>query len=142
MSTSITLSRLPTGEIPEMKQPRFSKSSSLPAICEALRKAAYDPRIAGVYFKIDGLGAGWAKCQEIRTYIEFFKKSGKFSIAYMNRGAEKEYFLASACDEIYIPPTAQLSLRGLAVSGTFLKGVFDKVGIDPQVRSMSCASTV
>lgn len=118
-----------------MKQPRLSQATSMPAICESLRKAALDPRIKGVYLNIDVLGAGWAKVQEIRTYLDFFKKSGKFTVAYMKRGGEKEYFLASACDEIYIPPTAQLSLRGLSVEGSFLRGVLDKVGVEPQVCS-------
>ena len=42
-------------------------------------------------------------------------------------GGEKEYYLASACAEIYVPPTGSVSLRGFAVSGTFLRGVLDKV---------------
>ena len=52
----------------------------------------------------------------------------------MDRGGEKEYYLASACGEIYAPPTAGLSLRGVSVAGTFLRGVLDKVGVEPQVR--------
>lgn len=67
------------------------------------------------------------------AHIEFFKKSGKPAIAYMQSGGEKEYALAAACGEIYVPPTAQLALRGLAVEGQFLRGVLDKVGVKPQV---------
>ena len=33
------------------------------------------------------------------------------------QAGEKEYYLASACEEIYTPPSASLSLRGFAVSG-------------------------
>lgn len=105
----------------------------MPALCESLRKAAYDPRVAGLYLNIDLLDAGWAKVQEIRAHVEFFKASGKPTVAYMKRGGEKEYFLATTCEEIYIPPVAQLALRGLSVQGQFLRGVLDKVGVDPQV---------
>jgi hypothetical protein len=52
-----------------------------------------------------------------RQYIEFFRQSGKFSIAYMASGGEKEYFVACACQEVYVPPSGSLSLRGFAVSG-------------------------
>lgn len=56
-------------------------------------------------------------CDGARQYIEFFKQSGKFSIAYMAAGGEKEYFVGSACEEVYVPPSGSVSLRGLAVSG-------------------------
>ena len=126
--------RCVAGAIAEKKQPRFSTAISMPALCESLRKAAYDPRVAGLYLNIDLLDCGWAKVQEIRSHIEFFKASNKPTVAYMKRGGEKEYFLATACDEIYIPPVAQLSLRGLSVQGQFLRGILDKVGVEPQVR--------
>lgn len=45
------------------------------------------------------------------------RKSGKFSVAYMAQGGEKEYYAASACEEVYVPPSGNLSLRGLAVAG-------------------------
>lgn len=69
------------------------------------------------------------------AHIEFFKKSGKPAVAYMQSGGEKEYALAAACGEIYVPPTAQLALRGLSVQGQFLRGVLDKVGVEPQVHN-------
>ena len=122
------------GEIAEKKQPRLSRKPSMPALCEALRKAAYDPRISGLVLNLDLLGIGWAKAQELRKHIAFFRLSGKATVAYMKRGGEKEYYLATACDEIYVPPTAQLSLRGLSVGSAFLRGVLDKVGVEPQVR--------
>lgn len=122
------------GAIPEEPQSRFSQVTSLPAICECLRKAAHDPRINGVVFKIDPLSVGWAKVIEIRRHLEYFRKSGKWTVAYMERAGEKEYYLASAFEEIYAPPCASLSLRGLSVAGTFLRGVLEKVGVEPEVR--------
>lgn len=55
--------------------------------------------------------------QELRRSLDFFRASGKFSIATMNRGGEKEYMLCCGCSEIYIPPTANLTLKGFAVGG-------------------------
>ena len=55
--------------------------------------------------------------QELRRSLDFFRSSGKFTIATMDRGGEKEYFMACACQEIYIPPTANLTLKGFMVAG-------------------------
>jgi protease-4 len=122
------------GALPEQPQPRFGGTTSLPAVCDCLVKAALDPRIAGVVVRIDPLAVGWAKVTELRRHVELFRRSGKWAVAYMERAGEKEYFLASAFGEIFMPPSASLSLRGLAVSGTFLRGVLDKVGVLPEVR--------
>ena len=40
---------------------------------------------------------------------------------------ETEYYLARAFSEIYAPPSASLSLRGMSVAGTFLRGALEKV---------------
>lgn len=45
-------------------------------------KAAYDPRISGVYLHIEPLGCGWGKVEEIRRHILDFRKSGKNSSLY------------------------------------------------------------
>ena len=39
----------------------------MPQITGALRKAAYDPRVSGIFIKVSPLSAGWAKLQEIRS---------------------------------------------------------------------------
>jgi len=122
------------GKIAEQPQSRFSSTTSIPAICDSLVKAAYDPRVCGLVVKIDPLDCGWGKLQEIRRHIEYFKSSGKWTIAYCERAGEKEYYLASAFAKIYAPPSASLSLRGFSVSGSFLRGALDKVGIEPEVR--------
>jgi len=100
-----------------------------------LSKAAADPRVTGVLLEIKPLACGWAKLGELRRQIERFRESsGKFCVSYMEVGGEKEYFLASAAEEVYVPPSAYFTLKGFAVQGTFLRGVLDKVGVEPQVE--------
>ncbi|XP_058755120.1 serine protease SPPA, chloroplastic-like isoform X2 [Vicia villosa] len=59
---------------------------------------------------------------------------GKFVVAYVPTCQEKEYYLACACEEIYAPPSAYFSLFGLSVKASFLRGVLDNIGIEPQVE--------
>ncbi|CAN6714220.1 unnamed protein product [Malus baccata var. baccata] len=122
------------GQVSDQLKSRFSSGLSLPQICENLMKAAYDPRIPGVYLQIESLNCGWGKVEEIRRHILDFKKSGKFVVAYVPACGEKEYYLASACQEIYAPPSAYFSLFGLTVQSSFIRGVLEKVGIEPQVE--------
>lgn len=122
------------GQISEQLKSRFSSGLSLPQLCENFVKAAYDPRISGVYLHIDTLNCGWAKVEEIRRHILNFRKSGKFIVAFVPVCREKEYYLACACDEIYAPPGGYISLFGFTVQASFLRGVLDKVGIEPQVE--------
>lgn len=122
------------GEISDQKKGRFAPGLSVPQLCDVLEKAALDPRIVGICVEIGPLSAGWAKVQEVRRYLDLFQQSGKFSIAYSKLMGEKEYYLATACQEIYMPPSASLRLTGFSVAGTFLRGVLEKVGVEPQVR--------
>ncbi|GJP80933.1 hypothetical protein CLOP_g11128 [Closterium sp. NIES-67] len=122
------------GNVPEMVGSSFSSTLSLPQICDNLRKAAVDPRVSALLLHVDPLQCGWGKLQEIARHVAHFRKSGKPCIAYMTVGGEQEYFLASACEEIYAPPGAYLSLRGLAVQGQFLGGVLQKAGVQPQIE--------
>ncbi|RDX74742.1 Serine protease SPPA, chloroplastic, partial [Mucuna pruriens] len=122
------------GQIPDQLKSRFSSGLSLPQICDNFLKAAYDPRISGIYLHIDILNCGWAKVEEIRRHILNFRKSGKFIVAYVPSCREKEYYIACACEEIYAPPSAYFSLFGLTVQAPFLRGVLENLGIEPQVE--------
>ncbi|CAN6477476.1 unnamed protein product [Victoria cruziana] len=122
------------GPVSDQLQSRFSSRLSLPQICQNFIKAAYDPRICGIFLQIEPLECGWGKIEEIRRHILDFKKSGKFIVSYVPVCQEKEYYLACACGELYVPPSAYVSLYGLKVEASFLGGVFEKIGIEPQVQ--------
>ncbi|XP_052175920.1 serine protease SPPA, chloroplastic-like [Diospyros lotus] len=122
------------GQISDQLRSRFSSGLSLPQICENFVKAAYDPRISGIYLHIEPLNCGWGKVEEIRRHILDFKKSGKFVVGYVPVCGEKEYYLACACEELYVPPSAYFALYGLTVQASFLGGVLENVGVEPQVQ--------
>ncbi|XP_054805246.1 serine protease SPPA, chloroplastic-like isoform X8 [Prosopis cineraria] len=64
------------GRISDQLKSPFSQGLSLPQICENFSKAAYDPRISGIYLHIDKLNCGWGKVEEIQRQILNFKRSG------------------------------------------------------------------
>jgi len=100
-------------------------------IVETLRKAKVDSRINGVLLVPTALSSMWAKVQEIRDAIVDFRRSGKPIVAFMEYGGDQEYYLASACDRIYLVPVSTLDLDGLTRYDLFIRGTLDKLNIYP-----------
>jgi protease-4 len=109
----------------------FESQPTVRSLVDALRKAKVDSRIASVVIRPTGTAALWGKVQEVRDAILDFRSSRKPIIAYLEFGGEQEFFLASACDKVFLLPTSSLDLTGLASYELFLRGMLDKVGAFP-----------
>jgi len=101
---------------------------------DAIDSAATDPRITGIVVRIAPLQTGWGKLQEIRSHLVSFQKSGKPSICYLGYDGigNPEYYLATGCSQIWLVPTAPVSIRGMMAEALFLRGTFDKLKIVPE----------
>ena len=106
---------------------------SLGSLLAQFRKAKVDKRIKAIILDVDASDTGFAKAEEIRGAIEDFRTSGKPVYAYMETGFNKDYYVASACDKIYIPPSGELFVTGLAADVMFFRGTLDKLGVYPDV---------
>jgi len=108
---------------------RGQKTPTVRSVVDNLRKAKVDPRIKAILLKPTGFESPyWAKVQEIRDAVIDFRKSGKPVYAYLEYGGDREYFLATAADKVFLMPSAPLDLTGVATYELFLRGTFDKVG--------------
>jgi len=102
------------------------------AIVENLRKAKADRRISAVIVRPVGLtSAYWARLQEVRDAILDFKSSGKPVVAHLEYGGDREYFVATACERVFLLPTSPLDVSGFATYELFLRGTLDKIGAYP-----------
>lgn len=106
---------------------------SLSNLILQFKKAKVDKRIKIVILEIDMSGVGWGKSEEIRDAIADFRSSGKPVYAYMEYGMNKEYYIASACDKVYLAPPGELFINGLAADVMFFRGSLDKLGIYPDI---------
>jgi protease-4 len=102
---------------------------SLSSLLLQLRKAKVDKRVGAVLLDIDIMSSGWGKAEEIRDALADFRASGKPVYAYMEYGANKEYYVATACDRIYVAPIGDLAIVGLAADVMSLGGSLEKLGI-------------
>lgn len=115
---------------------------TLLSLLRALEAAETDDRIKGLYINIDnnmGAQLSSASLEEIRDAILHFKQSGKFVVAYNDHYTQGGYYLATAADKIYLHPEGGITWSGLASTGLFFKGAFDKLGIKCEAfRPTSC----
>src|SRR5579863_8397979 len=101
---------------------------------DAIDNARTDSRITGLVVRIAPLATGWGKLEEIRAHLINFRKSGKPNLCYLGGDGigNAEYYLASACEKIWLVPTAPVSIRGMMAEALFLRGSLDKLKIVPE----------
>ena len=108
-------------------------SIGLNDILSSLKNAANDDKIKGVYLDIQGVPAGMATVEEIRNALLDFKESGKWIVSYSEIYSQKAYYVASVSDELWLNPQGMLEWKGLGSQMMFMKGLFEKLEIEPQI---------
>src|SRR5688500_1636560 len=129
------------GEVPErppleMPLPWFQSQTPLTLfeVRDILRKAAADTRVKAVLFEPRGVSAGWGKLEEIRAALLAFKKSGKPLVAHLTWPRQREYYLASAADRIFMSREDLLDLKGLRAGLMFFRKTLDKAGLELEIE--------
>ena len=112
----------------------FGEKATLRDFVDALDRAAADPRVKSLYVELGDDSLGLAKTQQVRDTIAAFRAKGKFAVAFADTFGEggpgtRPYYLATACDEIWLQPLGEVGLTGLRSETPFLRGLFDKLGI-------------
>jgi protease-4 len=110
-----------------------SAGMSFARLITSIHRAAGDPSVNQLLLKTRNLSLGLAQAQELRDALVFFRSQGKKVICHSSQPNNISYFVASAADEIYIPPVSQLRLVGLRAELTFLAGTLDKLGVDVEI---------
>ena len=100
----------------------------------AVKNAAENDKVDGIYIECNGVSASPATLQAMRRALKEFKKSGKWIAAYGHEGINPaDYYLASVADSIYINPVGSIDLHGMASVTPYMKKLLDKVGIEMQI---------
>jgi protease-4 len=114
---------------------RGTRTPTVRGVVDNLRKAKADSRVRAVMLKPTGFESPfWGKVQEVRDAVLDFKKSGKPIYAYVEYGGDREYYLATAADKIFLMPSSAVDLTGVATYELFLRGTFDKIGVYPDLH--------
>ncbi|MBV9969231.1 MAG: signal peptide peptidase SppA, partial [Xanthobacteraceae bacterium] len=103
-------------------------------VLDALERAGDDARVRGLYLRLGDDTLGLAKSQELRDAIGAFRSKGKFALAFSESFGElgpgtRPYYLATACDEVWVQPLGGVGLTGLYSEIPFFRRTLDKLGV-------------
>jgi protease-4 len=118
-------------------------SRGAPALREVvtgLHRAAKDPRVGGLIVRTGGPAQPLATAQELRDALAEFRSSGRPTLAWSETFGEfgqgtAAYLIATGCEQIWLQPSGEVGLTGLAVEGTFVRELFDRIGVRAEVSA-------
>nr|WP_315157731.1 signal peptide peptidase SppA [uncultured Flavobacterium sp.] len=109
------------------------KKIGLTDVINAIEVAETDDAIKGISILNTNSSLGMAQSKELRDALNRFKKSGKFIYSYANSYSQKEYYLNSVANSIYINPIGELDFKGLSTEVMFFKDFQEKSGLKMEV---------
>jgi protease-4 len=112
---------------------RGTSNVGLVNLKEAIQVAKENENIKGIYLQAGLFSAGQATIHELREELKDFKNSGKFIVSYSEIYSEQGYYLSSVADELYLNPIGGIEFNGFAAEIFFLKGLFEKLEIEPEI---------
>ncbi len=102
-------------------------------VIKAIEAAKDDSNIKGISILNSQSQLGMAQTKALRDALEDFKTSGKFVYAYANYFTQKEYYLNSVANQVYLNPVGEMEFKGLSSELMFFKDLQEKSGIKVEV---------
>ncbi len=102
-------------------------------VLERLRREEDDKEVRGFALVLDGAGLSSARARELRDRIVAFEQAGKPVLVYLTGSPSNlDVYVASAASQVLLHPAADLQLTGMSVELQHLRGLLDRVGVQPQ----------
>ena len=102
-------------------------------VLKAIDAAKTDDKIKGITIVNNESNLGLAQSKELRDKLEDFKKSKKFVMAYATIFSQKEYYISSVADAIYLNPSGEMEFKGLGTEMLFYKNFQDQTGLKMEI---------
>jgi len=122
------LNRLPIFPPPEV---------SLAELWATMEMIGNDQRVQTVVLRFDTLQAGLSTLYSLRRMLLDLRSKGKRLIAWLPTADTRDYYLASACDEVILPQAGRLFALGLRVETIFLKDVLSLAGVEADLEAIA-----
>lgn len=102
-------------------------------VIKAIEYAKTDDAIKGISILNNVSNLGIAQTKALRDALEDFKKSKKFVYSYANVYTQKDYYLNSVANQMYINPVGEMEFKGLGAEVMYFKDLEDKSGVKMEV---------
>lgn len=107
--------------------------NGLSDVIRAIEYAKTDDDIKGISILNNTSNLGIAQTKALRDALEDYKKSGKFVYSYADMYSQKDYYLNSVANTIYINPIGDFDFKGLSTEIMFFKDFQEKSGLKMEV---------
>ncbi|CAN5294793.1 signal peptide peptidase SppA [soil metagenome] len=110
---------------------------TLRGLVDQLRRAGEDDRVVGLVTQVSASTLPPSQADELADAVESFGATGRTTVAWTESFGEvgigtTAYRLAVAFDTIWMQPSGELGLTGVTGRGLFLRGLLDRLGVEPQ----------
>ncbi|WP_433433863.1 signal peptide peptidase SppA [Nonomuraea sp. CA-141351] len=110
------------------------RKTRLSDVLSGLKRARQDSRVKALVVRIGSNPLGLAMVQELRQAVIHFRAAGKLTVAFAETfgefgGGTVPYYLASAFERVYLQPSGDVGLTGVALEQRFVKGALTKLGV-------------
>lgn len=118
----------------------FGNAPTVADLTRALYRAAEDPNITALAAYLPRTDLSTAQVQEIRAAVAAFRAKGKKTVVFSPSfgdlgGGLREYYLASAFEEIRLQPTGEVGIAGFSVESVYMKKALEKWGVKPSFEA-------
>jgi protease-4 len=102
-------------------------------VTSALKLAAADDRIGGLFMHGAPSGIGWASVREMREAIQEFKDNNKPVYSWFPNLTESTFSFATLADPSWSAPFGTFMLDGFAAEVMYFKDLLENIGVEIQV---------
>jgi len=99
----------------------------------AIENAKTDDRIKGISIEAMDINAGISQLQSLRNKLLEFKETGKFVYAFADMYTQRNYYLSSVADSLFVNPVGGVEFKGLSSEMYYFKDFQDKYGVKMEV---------
>jgi len=107
----------------------FGKEDSPLAVLALLKRLKSDPIIEGVIICLRGFDFGDARAQEWHEALLALRNAQKQVIVYLHAPSERDYYVATAANKIYMNPYATLSFTRFQKTLVYVADLLKKLGV-------------
>lgn len=111
-----------------------TRENSVFELTQKIEQATLSPKIEGIILKLDNFtGADLPTLEYVAKYLAEFKKAGKPIYAVGSQFDQKQYYLASTANKIYLLNQGTVSLYGFSANNLYFKSLLDNLKVDTHV---------
>jgi protease-4 len=125
-------------DVPPLAKIMGDGGSNIRKLIVWIDRAKDDARVRGMIVRIGAPKIAPAHAQELRDALVRFRDAGKLSVATTDTFGEGgsgnlSYYLATACSEVYVQPSGDVSIMGVRIEQPFVKRALDSLGVQARI---------